>query len=79
MIETMNSTDIAFPNLGIYLENVPKNFTVFGIEIAFYGLIIAVGIVAGIMLAAREAKRTGQNPDHYWDLAMYKRCHLYRF
>ena len=70
MIETMNSTDIAFPNLGIYLENVPKNFSVFGVEIAFYGLIIGIGIMAGILLAAHQAKRTGQNPDDYWDFAV---------
>ena len=71
MIETMNSTDIAFPNLGIYLENVPKNFSVFGFNIAFYGLIIAIGVMAGILLAARGAKKTGQNPDDYWDFAIY--------
>ena len=71
MIETMNSTDIAFPNLGIYLENVPKNFSVFGFHIAFYGLIIGIGVMAGILLATREAKRTGQNPDDYWDFAIY--------
>ncbi|MBR3762532.1 MAG: prolipoprotein diacylglyceryl transferase [Lachnospiraceae bacterium] len=67
----MNSTDIAFPNLGIYLENVPKNFSVFGFHIAFYGLIIGIGVMAGILLATREAKRTGQNPDDYWDFAIY--------
>ena len=71
MIETMNSTDIAFPNLGIYLENVPKNFSVFGIEVAFYGLIIGIGIMAGILLAVRQAKITGQDPDTYWDFAIY--------
>lgn len=71
MIETMNSTDIAFPNLGIYLENVPKNFSVFGFHIAFYGLIIGIGVMAGILLAARGAKKTGQNPDDYWDFAIY--------
>lgn len=71
MIETMNSTDIAFPNLGIYLKNVPKTFSVFGIDIAFYGLIIGIGIIAGILLAAHEAKRTGQKPDDYWDLSIY--------
>lgn len=71
MIETMNSTDIAFPNLGIYLENVPKNFSVFGFEIAFYGLIIGIGIIAGVLMAVHEAKRTGQNPDTYWDLVIY--------
>ena len=61
---------IRFPHLGIYLEQVGKNFTVFGISIAYYGVIIAVGMLAGILLATYEAKRTGQNPDDYFDLAI---------
>lgn len=61
---------IRFPHLGIYLEYVGKNFTVFGISIAYYGVIIAVGMLAGILLATYEAKRTGQNPDDYFDLAI---------
>ena len=28
MQDIMNSSDIAFPNLGLYLENVPKGFFV---------------------------------------------------
>lgn len=71
MIETMNQADIAFPNLGIYLENVPKSFSVFGFPVAFYGLIIGAGIMAGILLAAHQAKVTDQNPDDYWDLSIY--------
>ena len=67
----MNAMDIAFPNLGIYLENVPKKFTVFGFDIALYGCIIAFGIMAGILLAVHDAKLTGQNPDIYWDFAIY--------
>lgn len=67
----MNAGDIAFPNLGIYLENVPRHFTVFGFEIAFYGLIIGIGIIAGILTAARLAKRTGLDPDVIWDFAIY--------
>lgn len=70
MNEVMNVTDIAFPHLGIYLENVPKNFTVFGITIALYGVIIALGMLCGIMMAARVAKKSGQNPDTYWDFAI---------
>lgn len=61
---------IRFPHLGIYLEHVGKNFTAFGISIAYYGVIIAVGMLAGILLATYEAKRTGQNPDDYFDLAI---------
>jgi phosphatidylglycerol:prolipoprotein diacylglycerol transferase len=67
----MNSTDIAFPHLGIYLENVPKTFSVFGFDIAFYGLIIGIGILLGIITAARMAKVTGKNPDIIWDFAIY--------
>ena len=62
---------INFPNLGIYLENVRKSFDVFGFEIAFYGCTMATGILVGYLLAAREAKRTGQNPDDYLDMLLY--------
>ena len=67
----MNAGDIAFPNLGIYLKDVPRSFSVFGFEIAFYGLIIGIGVLAGILMAAHQAKVTGQCPDTYWDFAIY--------
>ena len=63
--------NISFPNLGIYLENVGKSFNVFGFELAFYGITIGVGVIAGILLAAHLAQKTGQNPDTYYDLAIY--------
>lgn len=62
---------INFPNLGIYLDHVGKSFDVFGFEIAFYGITMATGIMVGYLLAAREAKRTGQNPDDYLDMLLY--------
>lgn len=67
----MNKMDIAFPNLGIYLEDVPRFFEVFGFPIAFYGLIIGIGIMLGIGLAAWDAKRMGLNPETIWDFAIY--------
>ena len=67
----MEIMDIAFPNLGIYLRNVPTSFTVFGFEIALYGVIIGIGVIAGILMAARQAKVTGQDPDLYWDFSIY--------
>ena len=71
MQDVMNSTDIAFPNLGIYLENVPKGFYIGGFYIALYGLIIGIGVMAGIAMAAHAAKVSGQNPDDIWDFAIY--------
>lgn len=63
--------NINFPNMGIYLENVGKSISVFGFEIAFYGIVIGLAVVAGILMAAHLAKRTAQNPDIYYDLAIY--------
>ena len=67
----MNAGDIAFPNLGIYLKDVPRSFHIFGYEIAFYGLIIGIGMFLGIWMAAQVAKRTNQNPEDYWDFALW--------
>lgn len=67
----MNTGDIAFPNLGIYLHNVPKSFSIFGFSIAYYGLIIGIGVMLALFAVTRIAKKTGQNPDDYWDLAIW--------
>lgn len=65
------TTSISFPNLGIFLENVGKTINVFGFDIAYYGLIIGCGVIAGVLMAAWQAKRTNQDPEIYYDLAMY--------
>jgi len=65
---TMN---IDFPNLGIHLEKVGKTISVFGFEIAYYGMIIGLAVVAGILMASHLAKKSGQDPDIYYDLAIY--------
>ena len=62
---------IEFPNLGIRLSSVGDHITVFGFDIAFYGIIIGIGILTGIFIAAAEAKRTGQDPEDYFDFAIY--------
>lgn len=71
MQDIMGVNDIAFPNLGLYLRNIPQGFTVFGFFISLYGVIIAIGVMAGISIAAHLAKKTGQDPDDYWDFAIY--------
>jgi len=65
------TVSVAFPHLGIYIENLGRSVTVFGFEIAYYGIIIALGITAGYCTAQFQAKRTGQDPDIYLDFAMY--------
>ena len=62
---------IDFPHIGIHLKSVGDHITIFGFDIAYYGIVIGIGILAGIFIAAMEAKRTGQNPEDYYDLAIY--------
>ncbi len=71
MPDIMGAMDIAFPNLNIYLENVPKSFTVFGFTIALYGVIIGCGFLLGLLLISKIAEKTGQKADDYWDIAVY--------
>ena len=62
---------IRFPNLGWIFENVPDGFTIFGIEIKLYGLIISLGFLLGFLSAYYEAKRTKQDPELYLDYVTY--------
>lgn len=71
MPDMMNAKDIAFPHLGIYIENLPKSFSIFGFEIAFYGLIIGIGVVLGVLMAVYIAKKEKMDPDIIWDFAIY--------
>ena len=62
---------IDFPNIGIHLTSVGDHITIFGFDIAYYGIIIGLGILAGLLIAVAEAKRSGQNPEVYYDLVIY--------
>lgn len=62
---------IRFPNLNIVLEHVGKEITILGFSIHFYGIIIALGFLAGLAMAMHEAKRTEQNPEDYLDYMLW--------
>ena len=53
MEQIMGDMDIAFPNLGIYLRNVPKTIMVGSFGIALYGIMIAAAMLVLIGEDAR--------------------------
>lgn len=63
--------DIRFPNLGLVLHNIKDGITIFGVEIKFYGIIIALGFLVAYIVISKEAKRTGQNDELYLDLILW--------
>ena len=50
--------DIRFPHLGIEIDKLGKSFSIGGFSIAFYGIIISLGMLCGYIVAARQAERT---------------------
>ena len=66
----MSNNSIIFPNLGITLENVGKNISIGGFTIAFYGIIIAIGMLVGVSYILREAKRLGYSEDQFLDICI---------
>ena len=67
------SPDIIFPNIGIEIQNIESTlpFTIFGIEIYWYGVIICIGILLGLLVATIVAKKTNQNADLYSEFLIY--------
>lgn len=64
--------DIEFVHLGIQIENLKNYINVFGFHIMFYGIIVGLGILAGITLAARLSKIEGTGEEIIYDLALFE-------
>lgn len=56
---------IGFPNIGIEFAHVGRSVSIFGYEITFYGILIAIGMILGVSFVVLEAKRRGQDPNSY--------------
>lgn len=63
--------DLSFVNLGIKIQSLKNSINILGLDIAFYGIIIACGMLLGLVVATQDARRRGQNPDDYSDFALY--------
>lgn len=66
----MNNPLIIFPHLGIKIPDFSNSFTVFGVRIAYYGVFIAIAVLLAVILSIHRAKKTGQKPSDYYDLAI---------
>lgn len=64
--------DIEFVHLGIQIEHLKNYISVFGFHIMFYGIIVGLGILAGITIAAKLSKIEGMGEDIIYDLALFE-------
>lgn len=63
-----NTFTVSFPGLGLHDIVINRvAFTLFGINVYWYGILIAGAVILCILLATREAKQFGLNPDFVMD------------
>ncbi len=67
-----NIIQIAFPGLGIEPFEINRvAFSVFGLEVRWYGVVITLGIVLAYLYAAWRGKQYKINTDDLMDIAMF--------
>ena len=64
--------DILFPHLNIGIDKLSRvAFSIGGFQVYWYGVLICLGAVLGLVLVTKIAKAEGQNPDTYVDFAIW--------
>ncbi len=64
--------EILFPHLNIGIDKLSRvAFTVGTFQVYWYGVLICLGAVLGLVLVTKIAKFEGQNPDTYVDFAIW--------
>ncbi|MCM1226763.1 MAG: prolipoprotein diacylglyceryl transferase [Clostridium sp.] len=64
---SLEKNEVVFPKLGISLHVDETAFTVFGLEIKWYGLLITAGILLAMIYGFTRMKRYGIDPDRAVD------------
>ena len=60
--------DIAFPNLGIFIETLRNSIHIGNFTIAYYGIIIALGMLIGFYVATHFGKLIDVSEDTLYDI-----------
>lgn len=60
--------DLAFPNLNIFIEKMNSFITIGNFTIAYYGIIIAIGMLLSFFVVLQIAKKKNINEDYFYDI-----------
>lgn len=67
----MEIPNIYFPNLGLSFHLNSEAFSIFGIPVYWYGIILTSGIILGTCLACYIAKQEKLDPNIFMDFVLY--------
>lgn len=62
---------ISFPGLGNFSMDPPSYIMVFGRNIYFYGMLIGLGFILGILYCTSRSRRFGIEPDDVYDVLIW--------
>ena len=62
---------ISFPMLGDFSFNPPSCFSLFGLNIYYYGVIIALGFILAMVYCSRNSRDFGIKSDDFFDLMLW--------
>lgn len=66
-IGRLDHNEITFPKLGIDLHLDSTAFSIGGLDIQWYGILITLGLVLAMVYAFTQVKKYGLNPDRVMD------------
>jgi phosphatidylglycerol:prolipoprotein diacylglycerol transferase len=66
-----SAPDLVFPHLGLVITHLARSLTVFGFEIYFYGITIALGMLCGLFMVQRMMKLDGEDPEPFNDFVFF--------
>ena len=66
--------NVQFPKLGLEIAVDRVAFTVFGVDVYWYGVLIAIGAMLGIAVSFNLVKRRGIDQDKYIDVLIFIFC-----
>lgn len=63
----LDYNEIVFPHLGIDIHLDPTAFTIFGLDVQWYGILIVIGLLLAMGFAYRNMRRVGIDSDRATD------------
>ncbi|MBR1457667.1 MAG: prolipoprotein diacylglyceryl transferase [Oscillospiraceae bacterium] len=72
LVQTIQrDSSISFPGLGNLFLDPPSYFTVFGRNIYFYGVLIAIGFISALLFCSHVSSRFGIKGDDFTDMMLW--------
>lgn len=68
--ENLDYHEIVFPKLGLDFDINPTAFSIFGLDIQWYGIIISLGVLLALIFGTKHFRKVGLDYIRCWDVVL---------